>query len=63
MSKNQKASAITHEDIQQAIVKFERMGGLVKKLIDEPTPLHTVVGNKWAMYESPFENGLNPTPN
>ena len=55
MTKKAKGPAISREEIQQALAKFKREGGLIKKLPDEPTPLHMLVGNKWAMYESPME--------
>ena len=46
-----KKSIVTEEEIQQALDKFKKRGGLIKKLPAEVTPRNTLVGAKWGMYE------------
>ncbi len=47
--KNRKS--ISEEEIQKALRKFLREGGLIKHLPDEVVPANTMVGSKWGMYE------------
>ena len=58
MSGKKKSVTISRDEIQRAIAKFKKTGGLIKKLPDEPTPVHSVVGHKWAMYETPLDNSV-----
>lgn len=50
--RKQQHSAVTHEDVQAALRKFEEKGGLIKRLPDEVTPRNSLVGSRWAVYES-----------
>jgi hypothetical protein len=43
---------ITEAEIQQALQKFQKRGGLIKKLPDEVVPTHNMVGARWAVYET-----------
>ncbi len=43
---------VTHEEIQSALAKFRKAGGLITKLPDEFSPPRRLVGEKWAVYES-----------
>lgn len=54
--KSQKA-VITEAQIQQALDKFKKRGGLIKKLPDEVVPPHNLVGAKWGMYETIQDSG------
>jgi hypothetical protein len=56
-NKAKKGAAVTHEEVTQAIAKFRREGGLIKKLPDEVTPINTAVGGKWSIYESISDTG------
>jgi len=49
---------ITESDIQKAIGKFLREGGLIKHLPDEIVPSHTLVGQKWGMYETVLDSSV-----
>ena len=42
---------ITEEDVQKALSKFEKDGGLIKQLPDQVTPRNTLVGARWGVYE------------
>ena len=42
---------ITEEQIRNALDKFERSGGLIKKLPDEIVPPRNYVGMEQAVYE------------
>ncbi|HKI98929.1 MAG TPA: hypothetical protein VKB51_10685 [bacterium] len=55
MKKNK--AVVTEQDIQQALEKFKKQGGLVKRLPDEVVPAHNLVGAKWSMYETIQEGG------
>lgn len=54
--KSQKA-VITEAQVQQALEKFKKQGGLIRKLPDEVVPPHNLVGAKWAMYETIQDSG------
>lgn len=56
MSKKQKQE-ISPEEISKALKKFQEKGGLITKLPDEITPRHSMVGGKWAMFETVNEGG------
>ena len=43
--------AVTEEEIQNAIKKFIRGGGLIKQLPNQITPRNTLVGTRWGAYE------------
>ncbi len=47
--KNKKT--ITEEEVQQALNKFVKDGGLIKQLPDQVTPINTLVGARWGVYE------------
>jgi hypothetical protein len=59
--KNNKA-VITESEIQQALEKFKKHGGLIKRLPDEVVPAHNLVGAKWSMYETIQDSGAAATP-
>ena len=42
---------ITEEDVQKALRKFVKEGGLIKKLPDEMVSKNVLVGAKFAIYE------------
>ena len=46
-----KKNAITEEDIQKALGKFVKDGGLIKQLPDQVTPVNRLVGARWGAYE------------
>ena len=46
---------ITDEEIQQALRKFLKEGGLIKNLPDEVVPRNLMVGAKWGMFEPVLE--------
>ena len=48
----------SEEDIQKALNKFLSEGGLIKHLPDEITPVSTLVGAKWGMFENVLESSL-----
>jgi hypothetical protein len=52
-----KKTAISHADIAKAIKKFQKQGGLIKRLPDQVVPKGVLVGGKFGMYESIFEPG------
>lgn len=52
-----KKTAISHADIAKAIKKFQKQGGLIKRLPDQVVPRGVLVGGKFAMYESIFDAG------
>lgn len=51
MSKKSQAVNITSADIQQALKKFQKKGGLIKRLPDEDTPPRRLVGFRYGTYE------------
>ena len=55
--KNRNSQAVvTEQEVQQALQKFKKQGGLIKKLPDEIVPAHNLVGSRWAMYETIQDN-------
>ena len=50
---------ITEYDVQNAINKFLREGGLIKHLPDEIVPPNVMVGQKWGMYESVMDSSIS----
>jgi len=52
--KNKKPT-VSHTDITKAIQKFQKQGGLIKRLPDQVVPKGILVGGKFSMYESIFE--------
>ena len=50
-----KKSAVSEEEIQQALAKFLRRGGLINQLPDQFVPRNLMVGGKWGMYEPVME--------
>jgi len=47
----EKKKTITEEDVQAALGKFLRAGGLIRHLPDQVVPRNTLVGARWGMYE------------
>ena len=47
----EKKKTITEEEVQAALNKFLRTGGLIKRLPDQVVPRNTLVGARWGMYE------------
>lgn len=47
--KNKKV--ITEEDVQKALNKFVKDGGLIRQLPDQVTPRNLLVGARWGVYE------------
>ena len=43
---------ISHEELQAAIRKFQKTGGIIQKLPDQKSYTHQGVGVKWANAES-----------
>jgi hypothetical protein len=52
MRASKQANTLTHEQLQAAIRKFQEQGGIIKKLPDQKTYTHQMVGMKWASLES-----------
>jgi hypothetical protein len=52
--KNKKPT-VNHTDITKAIQKFQKQGGLIKRLPDQVVPKGMLVGGKFAMFETIFE--------
>ena len=50
MKKKKTKHEITHEDIRKALEKFNKAGGLIKKLPDEHTPSRVIASEK-GIYE------------
>ena len=48
-------NSVTHEEIQSALAKFRKAGGLITRLPNELSPPRKLVGEKWALYESLLE--------
>jgi hypothetical protein len=42
---------ITHDELQESIVKFIKKGGIIQKLPDQKTALQNRVGGKWGTSE------------
>ena len=51
MKKKTRKQEISHEDIQKALEKFNKMGGLIKKLPDEHAPSRMIAAGK-GVYEN-----------
>lgn len=49
--KNDKNVAITEEVLNKAIQKFQKAGGIIRKLPDQKTGSNRMVGKKWANTE------------
>lgn len=47
--KNKKV--ITEEDVQKALNKFVKDGGLIRQLPDQVAPRNLLVGARWGVYE------------
>ncbi len=47
----EKKKTITEEEVQAALNKFLRAGGLIKRLPNQVVPRNTLVGARWGMYE------------
>lgn len=43
---------VTHEQLQAAIRRFQENGGIIKKLPDQKSYTHQMVGMKWASLET-----------
>jgi hypothetical protein len=43
---------LTHAEISQALNKFQKQGGLIKRLPAEIVLKGALVGGKWSMYET-----------
>ena len=48
-------TSVSHEEIQSALAKFRKAGGLITRLPNELSPPRKLVGEKWAAYESLLE--------
>jgi hypothetical protein len=57
MKKNTKKPLLSHGDVAKAIQKFKEQGGLIKRLPDQIVLKGGIIGGKFAVYESVFENG------
>lgn len=57
MKKSTKKPVLTHSDIAKALQKFKEQGGLIKQLPDQKVLKGAMVGGKFGIYESVFENG------
>ena len=47
--------SITEAEVQNALQKFIRGGGLINHLPDEVAPRNLMVGGKWGIYEPVME--------
>ena len=54
MKKSNKKPSLVHADVAKAIQKFQKQGGLIKRLPDQVVPKGVMVGGKFAVYESVF---------
>ncbi len=45
-------NTITHDQVKEALKRFQQDGGLLKRLPDQVTPVRQLVGGKWASLES-----------
>jgi hypothetical protein len=54
MKKSNKKPGLMHADVAKAIQKFQKHGGLIKRLPDQVVPKGVMVGGKFAVYESVF---------
>lgn len=52
MSKPHKAKAITQEELEIAIRKFEKHGGIIRKLPDQKSVVQQAVSMKWGHGEA-----------
>ncbi len=50
-----KEQAISREQIQEALKRFQQQGGLAKKLPDQVTPARNLVGAKFGALEAVSE--------
>ena len=50
-----KKQLVTEEDVQLAIQKFVRDGGLIQQLPDQVAPRNLMVGARWGIYEPVME--------
>jgi len=46
---------ISQEEVQKALQKFQKEGGLINKLPDQIAPRSTMVGGRFSMYETVSE--------
>jgi len=60
MKKAQNKKVITHQEIQNALAKFQAQGGLIVHLPDQIVSNQRVVGGKWAMFEQVIETADIP---
>jgi len=54
MRKSNKKPQVAHANIAKAIQKFQKEGGLIRKLPDQVVPKGVMVGGKFAVYEPVF---------
>jgi hypothetical protein len=57
MKKSSKKPTLSHGDVAKAIQKFKEQGGLIKRLPDQIVLKGGMIGGKFAVYESVFDNG------
>jgi hypothetical protein len=57
MKKSTKKPILSHADVSKAIQKFKEHGGLIKRLPDQVVLKGGMIGGKFAVYESVFDNG------
>jgi len=57
MKKSTKKPTLSHGDVAKAIQKFKEQGGLIKRLPDQVVLKGGMIGGKFAVYESVFDNG------
>jgi hypothetical protein len=57
MRKSTKKPGLSHSDITKALQKFKTQGGLIKRLPDQIVLKGALVGGKFGVYESVFDNG------
>ena len=48
---NARKTPITHDDLQRAIRKFVKNGGMIHKLPPQVAPSRLPVGGQWAAFE------------
>jgi hypothetical protein len=57
MKKSNKKPQLSHTDIAKALQKFKEQGGLIKRLPEQKVLKGAMVGGKFGIYESVFDNG------
>ncbi len=49
---------ISHDEVQRALSKFQKKGGLITRVPSEGNPRRRLVGSKYASFEAVFESHI-----